>query len=189
MLRVTVGNIFTYLNYAVAVDEKLIVLSAFNNNEMSIKGMCANIGLNGNPVRILDEDRIHASFGGRLEMEHYHTKLSSGRENIYHSVSFSNLINQEYVFLNKDNREDDVYSYLMNQFDYPLLREWIPYICKTAEEKDLFVKREMKIIGDCVDFEKYEVFQTAMTNEELQKILEIGLSQKHICIAQEKQNA
>ncbi|MBQ3512169.1 MAG: hypothetical protein IJA32_00010 [Lachnospiraceae bacterium] len=189
MLRVTVGNIFTYLNYAVAVDEKLIVLSAFNNNEMSIKGMCANIGLNGNPVRILDEDRIHASFGGRLEMEHYHTKLSSGRENIYHSVSFSNLINQEYVFLNKDNREDDVYSYLMNQFDYPLLREWISYICKTAEEKGLFVKREMKIIGDCVDFEKYEVFQTAMTNEELQKILEIGLSQKHICIAKEKQNA
>ena len=154
MLHVTVGNIFTYLNYAVTVDGKLIVLSAFNNNEMSVKSMCANIGLNGNPVRILDDDRIYATFGGRLEMEHYHTKLCSGRENIYHSMSFSNLINHEYIFIDKESWNDDVYSYLMNQFDYPILREWIPYICQTAEGKGLFVKRKMKIIGNSADFDK-----------------------------------
>ena len=189
MLHVNVGNIFSYLNYAVMVDEQLMILSAFNNNEMSIKGLCANIGLSRNPVRIFVDDSIYATFGGRMEMEHFHTKVGAGRENVYHSISFSNLINQEYLFINSEQEEDDLYSYLMNQFEYPILREWIPYISRVAEEEELFVNKEITVIGECVDFDKYKTIKTSMTNEKLRKILEIGLSNHEISIAKEQQDA
>lgn len=188
MLHVSVGNVFSYLNYAVTIDRKLMVLSTFSNNEMSVKGICKNID-SYHPVRIISEDRICAAFGGGMEMEHYHTKVSSGRENVYHSLSFSNLINQRYIFVCKERWQDDMYSYLMNQFEYPLLREWIPYICQQAEKEELLTRKQLEIVGSGEVFEKYEAIYSTMTNEELRSILEIGLSSHNICIVNEEQKS
>ena len=40
MFQVSVGYIFTFLDYAVIANGNLLVLSTFHNNEMSVKGVC-----------------------------------------------------------------------------------------------------------------------------------------------------
>ena len=44
-MHVTAGNIITHLYYAVAADGRLLILSNFNEDFMSVAGLCANIGL------------------------------------------------------------------------------------------------------------------------------------------------
>lgn len=53
-MHVTAGNIITHLYYAVAADGRLLILSNFNEDFMSVAGLCANIGLGTESVAIIE---------------------------------------------------------------------------------------------------------------------------------------
>lgn len=189
MLNVTAANIFVYLDYAVAANGKLLILSIFNEDSMSINGVFANAGLGYEPVRVIENDSLVVSFEGKMELESYQVKIPMGRENIYQGIGFSGLIGTEFLFLHRENRDEDFYSYLMDQFTFPLLREWMPYIWERAEEQEFISVANVRIIGETRLFDGYQIVQAALTNDSLRAILQAGLSTGDIHIVEEKQNA
>ena len=53
MLSVTAANIFVCLDYVLEANGKLLILSIFNEDSMSVNGVFANAGLGYEPVRII----------------------------------------------------------------------------------------------------------------------------------------
>lgn len=188
MLHVNVGSIFAYLDYAVAAEGQLLVLSCFSNSELALKGVCANIGLTGEPVRVFSEEELLASYSRKLEMEHYHTKLLSGREQIYQSLSISASVNKEFLFIHRQDVYGGLYSFFMSQYEFPILREWTEYLWTQARNRGLMEFVEPEIHGDTDLFTEYLVIRNSMNNDELQEILSYGLSQKKISITNKEQN-
>lgn len=80
-----------------------------------------------------------------------------------------------------------MYAYLMNQFEFPILRRWIPYVTEEAMAKKLLHISEMKVIGETGLFDGYEIWHSEMTNEALLSILQAGLSDKKIHISEQEQ--
>lgn len=186
-MHVTAGNIFTHLYYAVTADDKLLILSNFNEDFMSVAGLCANISLGTESVAIIDDGKYVATFPPSTEVDNYHIKIQNGRESFYQGVSLSRLINKEYLFIERQRWEEQAYAYLMNRFDFPILHEWIPYVVAEAMERKLLNIAEMNVIGEVELFTGYEVWHSVMTNEALLEILQSGLSMKIIRISDQKQ--
>ena len=104
MFQVSVEYIFTFLDYAVIANGNLLVLSTFHNNEMTVKGVCANIGLGNETVRLMDQGSIIASFPSDIEMSNYYSKQQAGKENVYQCVCISERINKDIFFIRKEHR-------------------------------------------------------------------------------------
>ena len=186
-MHVTAGNIFTHLYYAVIADDRLLILSNFNEDFMSVAGLCANIGLGTESVAIIDDGKYVATFPPSAEVDNYHIKIQNGRESLYQGVSLSRLINKEYLFIERQRWEEQAYAYLMNRFDFPILHEWIPYVVAEAMERKLLNISEMNVIGEAELFSGYEVWHSVMTNEALLEILQSGLSARIIRISDQEQ--
>lgn len=186
-MHVTAGNIITHLYYAVAADGRLLILSNFNEDFMSVAGLCANIGLGTESVAIIENGKYIETFPPAAEVDNYQVKIQNGRECLYQGVSLSRLISREYLFIEKKNWEEQLYAYLMNQFEFPILRRWIPYVTEEAMVKRLLHISEMKVIGETGLFDGYEIWHSEMTNEALLSILQAGLSDKKIHISEQEQ--
>jgi len=189
MLQVSAGNVFAYLDYAVIVDRNLLLLSVFHRSSMAVAGLCANVGLENESTRIIEHGDVKESFSRSMETENYHTKVQAGRETISHGVCISRLINTEYIFIQKETWQEELYSYLMNQFELPLLREWVPYLTEEAYRKKLLIEAEIKIIGSTQIFQKFRILQSTMTNDDLKEMVRQGLATKTIRIAQSEQQS
>ena len=188
MLRVTAANIFACLDYVLEANGEMLIMSIYNEDSMSVAGVVANTGLGYEPVRIMENDFLIASFERKMELESYYTKIQMGRENIYQGIAFSKQIGTEFLFLHEADRDEDFYSYLMEQFTFPLLREWMPYIWEQAEEQGLISEAEVRIIGETDLFGGYKILQISLSNNSLQSILQTGLSTEKIHIVRQKQN-
>ncbi len=187
MLSVTAANIFVCLDYVLEANGKLLILSIFNEDSMSVNGVFANAGLGYEPVRIIEDDNLVLSFDGKMELESYYAKIPMGRENIYQGIAFSSLIGKEFLFLHEEDRYEDFYSYLMEQFTFPLLREWMPYIWEQARDQEFISAADVRIIGETGLFEGYQIFRAALTNDDLRSMLQTGLLTGAIHIVEEKQ--
>lgn len=187
MLRVSSGNVFAYLDYLITVDKLLLLLSVYDRSAMAVAGTCANVGLNGETVRIYEEQEVIAAFSGRMETLNYNTKIQYGRENVTHGICISSLVNSEYIFISREQWQEDLYAFLMTTFDYPLLREWIPYLANAAKEKGLLVEADFSVIGAEKELFPYAVLKNAMSNDDLQVLISYGLSNKLIQIAKTEQ--
>ena len=95
-MHVTAGNIITHLYYAVAADGRLLILSNFNEDFMSVAGLCANIGLGTESVAIIEKGKYIETFPPAAEVDNYQVKIQNGRECLYQGVSLSRLISREY---------------------------------------------------------------------------------------------
>lgn len=188
MLEVIVGNIFVFLEYAVFVKDALLAMSCFHDSEMSVKGACAKIGLAGEPVRIMEEGKLLVSSLTNMDLEHYHTCVRAGRTNVYQSVSLSKGINKEYLFINETNMQEELYAYLMNQFTYPLLREWVEYIWNRACELELMKYADFQVYGETELFQNVRLVRTILNEDDLKKIVSEGLQTGKIFIVEGKQN-
>ena len=71
-LHVTAGNIITYLYYAVAADGRLLILSNYNEDFMSVAGLCANIGLGTESVAIIKDGKYVETFPPAAEVDNFH---------------------------------------------------------------------------------------------------------------------
>lgn len=188
MLQISAGNIIGYLNYCIAVKNELLILSAFHKSSMIVKGIAANISLGNEPVRVIHNEEIVASFNTyKIEVEGYRNKAKIGWETIYQGVSISKKIGTEYIFLRKDNLEEDFYAFLMNRFEYPLLKEWSRYLLERAIELEYIEKEEPLVYGNTNLVKQYQIFSCKIEDEEFANLISDALASKKISISLEKQ--
>ena len=106
MLQIAAGNIIAYVNYCIAVNNDLLILSDFHKSYLTISGISACMSLGNEPVRILQDGRVDASFNmSRDGMESYSLKTRIGWETIYQGASISKRIGKDYIFLRKEYLE------------------------------------------------------------------------------------
>lgn len=63
----------------------------------------------------------------------YHTSINMGHDRVNHAYILNKKIKKEYVFCNETNFHEIFYEYFMENFDLPLMREWIPKIVTAAQ--------------------------------------------------------
>lgn len=188
MLQIAAGNIIAYVNYCIAVNNDLLILSDFHKSYLTISGISACMSLGNEPVRILQDGRVDASFNmSRDGMESYSLKTRIGWETIYQGASISKRIGKDYIFLRKEYLEEDLYAFFMNSFEYPLLREWCGYLMTRAIELGFMESAEANIYGNTDLIEAYDIYICRMGNEDFSALISEGLSEGKICISKEKQ--
>ena len=155
---------------------------------MIVKGIAANISLGNEPVRVIHNEEIVESFNTyKIEVESYRHKAKIGWETIYQGVSISKKIGTEYIFLRKDNLEEDFYAFLMNRFEYPLLKEWSTYLLERAIELEYIEKEEPLVYGNTNLVKQYQIFSYKIEDEEFANLISDALASKKISISLEKQ--
>ena len=188
MLQIAAGNIIAYVNYCIAVNNDLLILSDFHKSYLTISGISACMSLGNEPVRILQDGRVDASFNmSRDGMQSYSLKTRIGWETIYQGASISKRIGKDYIFLRKEYLEEDLYAFFMNSFEYPLLREWCGYLMTRAIELGFMESAEANIYGNTDLIEAYDIYICRMGNEDFSALISEGLSEGKICISKEKQ--
>lgn len=188
MLQISAGNIIGYLNHCIAVENELLILSAFHKSSMIVNGIAANISLGNEPVRVIHNEGIVASFNTyKIEVESYRHKVKIGWETIYQGVSISKKIGTEYIFLRKDNLEEDFYAFLMNRFEYPLLKEWSRYLLERSIELGYIEKEEPLVYGNTNLVKQHQIFSCKIEDEEFADLISDALASKKISISLEKQ--
>ena len=188
MLQIAAGNIIAYVNYCIAVNNDLLILSDFHKSYLTISGISACMSLGNEPVRILQDGRVDASFNmSRDGMESYSLKTRIGWETIYQGASISKRIGKDYIFLRKEYLEEDLYAFFMNSFEYPLLREWCGYLMTRAIELGFMGSAEANIYGNTDLIEAYDIYICRMGNEDFSPLTSEGLSEGKICTSKDKQ--
>lgn len=188
MLQVSAGNIIAYVNYCIGIGNELLILSDFHKSYLTVSGISACLSLGNEPVRILEDGRVEASFDmGRTNMESYSLKTRIGWETVYQGVSISKSIGEEYIFLRKGNFEEEIYSYFMNRFEYPLLREWSGYLLERAIDLGYMEKAEPSVYGETDIMENHAIFACRMGEDEFAALVSAGLASGRIYISKEEQ--
>lgn len=163
MLKVTAGSVFAHLEYAVIVNKDLLILSCYERSQMAVNGVCANIGLRSEPTRIIENGEIVASVQGEFKSDTYIARIPAGKETVYQGVCVSKLVNKEYLFIHKENQEEEMYAYFMNAYELPLLREWIPYLVECAVSKQYLIYANAEIYGCFALHEETAILECKMT--------------------------
>lgn len=187
MYQIETRGAMAYLDYAIGIRDKRgitnLVYSYFHRSEISVRSIGANIGINS--VTLLEAGSTIQEYGKAIgDSKSYTTKLYNGREIFYHGVAISNSVSDLYIVTSQSNRVKDMYSFLMNKFDYPVLYDWVPYIITTEKIK----KKVVEVVGNYKDKDLLEIYESELKNEDLKELLEKGLREKSISITCKKQN-
>jgi len=150
---------------------------------MAVRGFTANIGYQ--EFVIFDNNKIIRSFAAGDPTMNFQSRIPNGRELICHGVCISPAVNDLYIMTTKDRKKEDIFAFLMNRYNLPLLREWVPYFLTYACKELMEV--EIKLYGEKKQWEDVIVYKCCMTEERLQELVSQGLRNKLIWISKQKQ--
>lgn len=188
MQSIAIGGTSVFLEFALYVTFRgfhiPLVYSVYDRSEMMVRGFLAN-AVGGIAVCKADNSEIH--FHIMPESTNYVSRLSVGMERFCHGIAISQSVGKEYIVTTKEELEEDVYSYLMNHFELPLLREWVPYLLEAGGEY-LQIQKAQVMGTDHEDrFQKTYVVYVTMNQEKLAELISDGLKRGGIRIGREKQ--
>lgn len=189
-MRISANGAFAYVDYVFAAikgyRKVALVYSCFERSEIALRGFTANIGI-GN-VNLYSEQET----GGDIivfpttQTNNYHTKLMRGKEPINHALCISEDLNKTYIVTSEQTQDKDIYNWLMNHFDLPLLIEWMPYLREVGREYMFRVDTE--VYGNAPEWSQNAlVYEMSMTDAILQELVTNGLRNRKIKISEKPQ--
>lgn len=189
-MRISANGAFAHVEYVFAVirglSKEVLIYSCFDRSEMALRGFTANISL-GNvnlyPERNTGGDMI---IFPKVNTNNYHTKLMRGKEPVNHALCIATSLNEKYIITSEQSRDKDIYNWLMNHFDLPLLVDWIPYLRESGKEQISQVQTE--VFGQKPMWaENVMVYEMSITEDVLQELVSNGLRNRDIKIAETPQ--
>lgn len=187
MQSIAIGGTSVFMEFALYVLRNNIriplVYSVYDRSEMMVRGFLANT-MGSTALCKTENGEIH--FVSMPESVNYVSRLSVGMERFCHGIAVSQSVGSEYIVTTKAELENDVYSYLMNHFELPLLREWIPYLLEAGEE--YLQIRKVQVIGnDQGRFQDAYAVLVTINQEKLTELVADGLKHGSIRIGSGKQ--
>lgn len=180
MYKLLIGGVMVWVNYIIGIkDTKInnLITSYFARSEIAVRNVGANLDLRA--ADILNETGKREVLLPMLKSDSYFSKMSAGKEHFYHGVSISRDINNCFIITNKKMYLNDVYSFLMKQFNLPLLKEWIPFL---LQKKEIIKRCECYTIGDTEFLDDILIFRVTGNEKIIEKIISDGLKSKEIKI-------
>lgn len=184
-MRVSANGAFAYVDYIVALSwgyrKEALIYSCFERSEIALRGFTANVSLSGAVLYMENEKKEMVAFP-KTEVESYHTKMMRGKEPVNHSLSISKVVNSKYILTTEEKKYEDIYNFLMSNFDYPLLPEWTPYFTEAGAEQ--ISPAEVEVYGRMPDWTKnLVVYEISLTDNVLRELVSAGLREGRIRIA------
>lgn len=148
-----------------------LVYSVFDRSEIMVRSFLANT-MNG--IALCKTECGTVSFATMPDAENYVSRLSQGMERFCHGIAVSQSVGTQHIVTTRQRVDEDVYSYLMSNFELPLLKEWTRYLLE--EGKDFLEIEEIQIMGDDQGrFQDSIAVHVTITQEDLEKLVSSGL--------------
>lgn len=111
------GVTSAYLDYAL-VGERLYVASFYERSLSVVKSLAASLNTD---TAVINGHVVHS---GKDTFKVFFSPVVYGKEKFYHVFAVNEDINQSFFISKHENREEDFYHYLMNNYNLPLLSNW-----------------------------------------------------------------
>lgn len=193
-----IGEMGVYLDYLVSYNNKVLAASFFERSEHLVKAVGARFASGTGSVEVAGERGYYQVAEYREEdrfLVAYET-IPLGRDNFCRGVAVSSLIRKNYLISTEEGLSDAFYEQLMNNFDLPLLREWMPYIVGQAKRRYCLDadrrggvntsagdNRPINIGGKIYPIGSVRAYRSSMTQEVLEDIVSSGLKKGDIRIS------
>lgn len=126
MSRISTDTSSVYLDFAIAAKSYLpAVISFYDRSLQSVKGFSASLNISMHDISVSGADK-----NLMLRRMNDHTfstfiqPIVNGKEKFYHAIAINNSMNDNLLLLQRGREGEIFYNYLMQKFDYPLLKEW-----------------------------------------------------------------
>ena len=173
-----------YVLYFVNGDRNIpLAYSVYDRSEIMVRGFLANT-MKG--AARYSEGQETVTFVPMPDTESYVGRLVEGMERFCHGIAVSKAVGDNYIVSRISEMEEDIYAYLMNRFQLPLLKEWISYLVR--EGKDYFEVRNVEVLGKPqFGFKEYRVIIISIEQSELAELISNGLKTSQIRIGNSEQ--
>lgn len=181
-----------YLEYAFFGCNGLVMASFFERSNASVRSVAAS--LNGD-LSISINNRQVQKYG---QYNAYVAPVTVGKEKFYHCLAVTDQINKKVLMTTSSNATSDFFSFLMENYDLPLMEEWKDVLFERAMQenyvKELLYRRVVKgkfapddlkvILGDEeVAIDDIHIYDIELSVENLHKLVSSCLKYGYIKIS------
>lgn len=194
------ANVF--LEYGIwsdGVSPELIAISVFDRSTQAVKsvnsGICSGMDVH---IESKGSNFHYHGFGytnAASQGTSFVAPLKIGKERVCHGLCLSNQIGKTIILTTKGRMYDDLYNYLMVNYELPLLRDWMPALYQQ------FLKRKNVSAGitvvtanqdmeyffplgnESVSVKELIVLKISLTEVLLENLVSDMLKNKEICIS------
>lgn len=168
-----------------------LLTSFYERAVQTVRGVGAGI--------VVDNRLIFRNKTYRLEdeFETIYTPIIRGKERFTHGVAYCKSLREKYLITTEKNMLDDLYFFLMNRYNLPLLREWMPkmstalqrrgYLARSVKRNVVGHDHEISYMGKSMRFSQLWIFSVDLNDEQLRNLVSTLLREKEIRISQEEQ--
>lgn len=192
---ITANGAMASLEFAICIDNKLVMASFYDRSYASIKSVAASLsggGVKASHLKMVRPDWL------------FHTYIQNivcGKDRFYHALSTSEECGKSIFVTTPEREKGDFYNLLMNNYNYPILEEWVPYLLEECKHRHLVVcpyvrhlsgsngtnERLIPIGNDMVAVKALKVYKIEMEDENLRKVISDLLKQGRIKICETPQ--
>lgn len=194
MDTVSAGILTCYLDSLVIgpKDEPLFV-SFYDRSTQNVRALGADLMINGTLMY------ANRQYINRKLFDVFYTQIIRGKEKFVHGIAIAKDLRDEYLVTTDPRMDQDLYNFLMQTQNFPLLREWIPEIKRTLLECGLlYVSGKSRMYGNAM--QKFKISNTEevclkdirfyasnLTEDRLKAVLKKLLEEKRIQVARNEQ--
>lgn len=171
-----------------------LFVSFFERSAQLVRSVGASLVLNG---AFHYKNRI---FKNNDKFSVSYNTMVKGKERYTHAVAVACNITSDYLVTTEEDLLQDLFAYLMERYDFPILEAWMPEILDcmrngrylyTNYKSQVFGNRErcIKKSGKDVPLSKLQIYSIRMKEENLKDVLSMLLKAQRIRIASKPQKS
>ena len=198
--RIRCGDDTAALDYCICASSvRPVVISFYGRDLETLRAVGAGLNAKYASVSIYDAVR-----GGSTSLslcgDQYHVYIApvdKGKDPFYHAVAISKELGKKYFISTDKDTLSDYYSFLMGNYDFPLLKEWSGEIFAetlgdglVCDETAVFSRTEdrcMTFRGESIPLSEIRAFHVTMSDAQLQGKLSCLLKKRKIRITEKPQ--
>ena len=122
------------LEYALIGNNGLVFVSFFDRSLSGVKSVAAsineadNVRISGRSVEIMGQ------------YDCYVAPVVYGKEKFYHCYAVTKSLNKSLILTTEENKQSDFFSFLMEKYNYPLMKEWAEVLFDKAYQAGFIIR-------------------------------------------------
>lgn len=179
------------LDFLIKYKSTALVWSVFDRSQTNLRRACIQLSYSKGEV----DDKSYSM--GRVQNDEFPDRyietFTSGRDLVASGLVVNSRLNKEFIITTKEKLKEDMYSFLMNTYDLPILKGWVDYIVQTALQHKILDFAYKPVVYSnknvVIDFgygrlspEEIIVVRISLTEAFLKHIISTGLKKGDIYI-------
>ncbi len=184
------GSERVYGDYLIADDKGQIILAAcFDRSKIKVQSILMSM-MGSRVTRFKNRDFK------RIPDEKYEYSIKTaqmGYDRVNYGVIIAGSVNERYLLTDAEHQQEDMYSFLMNNYTAPMLAQWTQYVKETLLKNNKLKcvmwrtytadeSRTLRLHNKDILLKDIIVYEANFTQEDLEEVLSEGLKSKAICI-------